>query len=903
MAVVGSAEVVIAANTAPLEAGLARASARVIAFGRRMETAGMNMAARFGAPLIALGATVGIMAGGFQASMNRVQAVTRATGAEIENLRRQAMDLGRTTQYSARQVADAMGFLGMAGFEAAEIMQAVPHVLNLAASGALDLASAADIVTNVLSGYGMEMGQLESAVDSLAGSITSANTNLVQLGVAFRYAGPVARSAGIEFNEASAALALMGNTGIQASMAGTSLRGAIARLLNPSREVRREMARLGVNFTDAEGRLLSLTEIVRELEPHAQETGAMMRIFGLRAGPAMAGLVSQGADAIAELSDELQRMDDEDVASYMRDVMMQGLPGAFQRMRSAFEGMMLALSDAGVGQTLENVAGAFTGWFRAVAIADPETVRLWTTVIGLTAAIAPLTIVVGALVTNFGRLARVLVFLVAHPLLGLVAVLGVATVAFVYHNREIARARRAYSELYDEIDAGRLLRETAVATTLEETSAIIDQTITIRENLRARLEAQRAEAEHLAMISNRRNAMIGIPGGGFLAALGQSDLGAAVRALSDLETELDANQEEIDRLYQQMKDFDAATGSSVEALEDLADGLDDGTQSGADYRRELAEAVEEQRRLTEAAREGEDAYERLRMVLELMADAPDGISADEIGRSVDALRAMEVELDKIQAQWSQMDDAARARNAAHEEASGELARMSRLSAAAARGFRAFEVAELAEQIRAMADGMPDSEAGELAEKLWSARDAFDGVEEAMRDARSRMDELAQRGERMAESIGDALSGTIEDAILRAESLGDTLRAIAQDILSIIIRNLVTNPLGNAISGALGGVFGGGKAVGGHVGTGKAYMVGERGPEMFIPSNAGRIVPNHALGGGGQVVMPITIHAPGADPEQLRAVRAEVERLRAELPSHVMGVLYEGKRRGTTRSIV
>src|SRR5690606_36046890 len=114
----------------------------------------------------------------------------------------------------------------------------------------------------------------------LVQAFTSANTNLPQLAEAMKYAGPVANAAGVEFTEAAAALALMGNAGIQASMAGTSLRGAVTRMLNPTEKVSNIMKAAGLSFTDAEGRLRSLDEIIRQLEPHADDAGLFMEIFG-----------------------------------------------------------------------------------------------------------------------------------------------------------------------------------------------------------------------------------------------------------------------------------------------------------------------------------------------------------------------------------------------------------------------------------------------------------------------------------------------------------------------------------------------------------------------------------------------------------------------------------------------
>ena len=118
----------------------------------------------------------------------------------------------------------------MAGINSTDSISALPNVLNLATAGSLELSNAADIVTNVMSGFGISADDVGKATDVLVTGFTSANTDFQQLGEAFTYAGPVAKAAGLGFEETSATLALLGNAGIQASMAGTTLRGAITRL-------------------------------------------------------------------------------------------------------------------------------------------------------------------------------------------------------------------------------------------------------------------------------------------------------------------------------------------------------------------------------------------------------------------------------------------------------------------------------------------------------------------------------------------------------------------------------------------------------------------------------------------------------------------------------------------------
>src|SRR5690606_36642836 len=144
------------------------------------------------------------------------------------------------------------------------------------------------------------------------------------------------------------------NAGIQGSMAGTALRGAITRLLKPTAEVSRTLARLGISATTSEGNLRSLVDIVAVLERTGATTGDMMAIFGQRAGPAMAALVDQGAGALRDLTAELYRSGG--TADRVAETQMKGFRGAMLELKSAIEGLQIALAESGIIQGLAGIA-------------------------------------------------------------------------------------------------------------------------------------------------------------------------------------------------------------------------------------------------------------------------------------------------------------------------------------------------------------------------------------------------------------------------------------------------------------------------------------------------------------------------------------------------------------------
>lgn len=301
-------------------------------------------------------------AGSFEKSMNQLRVVSGATGSQFDAMRKQALELGRTTQYTASQAGEAQNFLAMAGLRSNDILGAMPGTLQLAAAAQMDLGKSADIVTNILTGYGMEVDQLGRVNDVLVKAFTSANTDLADLGTAFKYAGSIARTSGVEFEEAAAVMALMGNAGYQGSMAGTALRGSLSRLARGTPAVTKAMKRAGVQFKDTEGRLLPLADIIERLEPHAENTKLMMDLFGDRAGPAMAALISQGSAAVRKLTQDLRNS--EGSAKSAAAVQMEGWEGAKRAMWSAYEGFQIAFG--------QRAAKRFTPYLQSLTAAFGE---------------------------------------------------------------------------------------------------------------------------------------------------------------------------------------------------------------------------------------------------------------------------------------------------------------------------------------------------------------------------------------------------------------------------------------------------------------------------------------------------------------------------------------------------
>lgn len=327
-----------------------------------------------GAAFLVTGKQVLGTSGDFEKAMNKVGAITSATGQDFEDLRNLAKRMGATTAFSASEAADAMAFLGMAGFKTREIISALPGVLNLAAAANTDLATTADIASNIMSGFGIEAREMGRVSDVLAHTMRSTNVDLRMLGESMKYAAPLAKAAGWSFEETAAAVGFLGNAGIQGSMAGTGLNSILATLSDTSSTGGRRLKEFGVAAQDANGRVRPLTDILKDLAAKGADVADVIGIFGLEAGPKLQALLGQGSDGILKLIDELENS--QGVAQEMADRQMEGLKGSMMGAKSAIEGLVLAIGDLGLLKGATATVDVFTGGVRRLTSAVEATPKL-----------------------------------------------------------------------------------------------------------------------------------------------------------------------------------------------------------------------------------------------------------------------------------------------------------------------------------------------------------------------------------------------------------------------------------------------------------------------------------------------------------------------------------------------
>lgn len=293
-----------------------------------------------GGPVFMIGGAIRTAAE-FEQQMANVRAVTGATGEDFQRLTERARELGATMPFTTSQVADAMGFLGMAGFTVEQILAGIEPTLLLASAGMLDLGEAADIATNVLSGMRMEVDQLQRVVDVMAATAASANTTVSQMGLALSYAAPAAADAGVRLEEVSAAIGFLGNAGIQGERAGTALRQMLLQLNNATGPVAKRLKEMGLNLWDAQGAFIGLIPFMEKVEKSGLRLADVANAFGTETAGAVSILLNMGTKAFKEYVEQLDNAAGraEEMASIQEGTFL----GSIRKLQSAWESFNITL--------------------------------------------------------------------------------------------------------------------------------------------------------------------------------------------------------------------------------------------------------------------------------------------------------------------------------------------------------------------------------------------------------------------------------------------------------------------------------------------------------------------------------------------------------------------------------
>lgn len=285
----------------------------------------------------------------FEAGMSEVEAISGATGSELEALENKAKSLGSSTKFSATEAASAMTNMSLAGWSVNQTLSGIDGVLQLAAASNMDLADASQIVTDNISTFNLEASQSTHLADMMAYAQANSSTTAAELGEAYKNCGANMNAAGQDIETTTSFLEALANNGLRSSEAGTSLAAIMRDLTSKMKDGKIAIGDTSVTVMDSNGNFRDMTDVLKDVESatdgmgDAQKQAALMATFTSDSIKGLNMLLNTGADQVAGYEESLRNCSG--AASDMADTMQDNLQGKLTELSSATEGLGIAVYD------------------------------------------------------------------------------------------------------------------------------------------------------------------------------------------------------------------------------------------------------------------------------------------------------------------------------------------------------------------------------------------------------------------------------------------------------------------------------------------------------------------------------------------------------------------------------
>ena len=401
--------------------------------GTAMTNVGKTLTTAVTAPIVAFGTAAVKTTATFDQSMSKVQALSGATGKELQLLRNTAIEMGAKTAFSASQAADAMGYMALAGWKTEEMVAALPGVLDLAASSQMDLAQASDLVTDYLTAFGLEAGDATKMANELAYAQANSNTTTQALGEAFKNSASGMHTAGQTMETTIGLLGTLANQGLKGSEAGTAL-AATVRDITSKMDTYNDVTKLTklsedgfvsvtgdmndilgksaikignvlVPVSDLNGNFRNMIDIMSDVEKatdgmgSAQKSAALQTTFTARSIRAASMIINAGTDSVYEFTDAITQMGDSQYAGDTAQTMLQNLNGQLTILKSELETLSIQIGDILMPYITKFVSKVqeLTVWFTNLSTEQKKQIVQWA---AIAASIGPVLLLFGKLLTS-----------------------------------------------------------------------------------------------------------------------------------------------------------------------------------------------------------------------------------------------------------------------------------------------------------------------------------------------------------------------------------------------------------------------------------------------------------------------------------------------------------------------
>ena len=347
------------AETMTTEAALEKAAPAIDGAWKGLKTTVATVAkvaAAGGAALTAIGAASISTGKDFETAMSSWKATADANSEEFERARAAAMEMGRTTSKTAKDSANALEYMALAGWSVDDSIKGLPGVLRLSEATEMDLARASDLVTDSMSALGVQIDDLDDYLNIVAKANNKSNQTAEQLMEAYLGVGGTMKNLHVPLAESATALGVLANRGIKASEGGNAMNAVMINLTTGAGQAGKKMKELGISAFDSNCKFKGLKETLQTVNDavsgltEEERNAALSAIGGKQHVDALNALLSglnttleDGQSEWDNLNESLEHADG--ALEKMASTKMDNLEGDLEIMKSALQDTGIQIYD------------------------------------------------------------------------------------------------------------------------------------------------------------------------------------------------------------------------------------------------------------------------------------------------------------------------------------------------------------------------------------------------------------------------------------------------------------------------------------------------------------------------------------------------------------------------------
>lgn len=447
---------------------LNKVSSKLGGISGKLKDAGSAMTTKFTVPIVAGFGYAIKSATDFSSQMTDIKPLLEANGEGVKQVKKEIEEMSDdskkwATQYgiSTTSINSGMDELVKRGYSAKQTMGAMPSILNAAKASGDDFNSVMKVSTSTLEQFGLKSnttsGMLKNTqrvTDSLTYTANATAAGFSDMGDAMTYVGPTAHAAGISLEQTAAAIGEMSNQGIEGSVAGTALRSTLTRLMKPSKQNAEGMKELGINAEDFKNHALTLPQILDKIKTNTQgwtkeqKASAIAMAFGTEAQAGMNALVSQGGDALQNLTDKTEKASGS--TKKIADTMNNTASANMNKFKESMNVLAITIGSK-LMPTITPIVNKITDLVKSFSKLSPQTKDFIVKAVLVTAAIGPVLLILGQLVTVIKTIIATMAFLVANPIVAVIAAIAAIGIGLVAAYNHIKPFHDAVNNLFNSL--------------------------------------------------------------------------------------------------------------------------------------------------------------------------------------------------------------------------------------------------------------------------------------------------------------------------------------------------------------------------------------------------------------------------------------------------------------------